>query len=203
MPETDRVVTTRVAFADESFSEHLTNGFYVLAAAVLESDACEDVREAMLGLRQRLRGRKAGDKLHWNLLEPLQRQDAVKQVVALPGFHVVTVGSPVPRRRQERARAVCLGRLVVELHDFGVTRLLMEAREQELNERDIRTVTGARFLLLKGSEFRIDHEFGLQDPALWAADLVAGAIRAHRLGDSTYREGLADRVLEIEVITDC
>ena len=63
--------------------------------------------------------------------------------------------------------------------------MLMEAREQELNERDVRTVTGARFLLLKGSEFRVDHEFGLRDPALWAADLVAGAARAHRLGDST------------------
>jgi len=79
-----------------------------------------------------------------------------------------------------------LAAFVVELHQFGVTRLLMEAREQELNERDVRTVTGARFLLLKGSEFRVDHEFGLRDPALWAADLVAGAVQAHRLGDSTY-----------------
>ncbi|MCA1670787.1 MAG: hypothetical protein LC799_00805, partial [Actinobacteria bacterium] len=154
--------------------------------AVVEPDMCEEVREAMLGLRQRLRGHKAGDKLHWNHLEPRQRQAAVKQVAALPGFHVVTVGSPVPQRRQERARAVCLGRLIVELHQFGVTRLLMEAREQELNGRDVRTVTGARFLLPKGSEFRVDHEFGLRDPALWAADLVAGAVRAHRLGDSTY-----------------
>ena len=92
---------------------------------------------------------------------------------------------------------------VVELHQFGVTRLLMEAREQELNERDVRTVTGARFLLLKGSEFRVDHEFGRRDPALWAADLVAGAVRARRLGDSTYWEVLADRVFETEVVTGC
>lgn len=203
MPEVARVVAPRVAFADESFSEHPTSGFYVLAAVVLEPDMCEDVREAMLELRQRLRGRKAGDKLHWNHLEPRQQQDAVKQVAALPGFHVVTVGSPVPQRRQERARAVCLGRLVVELHRLGVTRLLMEAREQELNERDVRTVTGARFLLPRGSEFRVDHEFGLRDPALWAADLLAGVARAHQFGDSTYREVLADRVIEIEVVTDC
>jgi len=79
----------------------------------------------------------------------------------------------------------------------------MEAREQELNERDVRTVAGARFLLPKGSEFHVDHEFGLRDPALWATDLVAGAVRAHRLGDATYWEVIADRVLEIEVTTDC
>ncbi len=81
--------------------------------------------------------------------------------------------------------------------------MLMEAREQELNERDVRTVTGARFLLLKGSEFRVDHEFGRRDPALWAADLVAGAVRAHRLGASTYWDVLADHVFETEVVTGC
>ncbi|MCA1676734.1 MAG: hypothetical protein LC799_32695, partial [Actinobacteria bacterium] len=58
-----RVVPLRVAFADESFSDQPTSGFYVLAAAVVEPDMCEEVREAMLGLRQRLRGHKAGDKL--------------------------------------------------------------------------------------------------------------------------------------------
>lgn len=79
----------------------------------------------------------------------------------------------------------------------------MEAREQELNERDVRTVTGARFLLPRGSEFRVDHEFGLRDPALWAADLLAGVARAHQLGDSAYWEALADHVDEIKVVTDC
>lgn len=197
------MVPPRVAFADESFSEHPTSGFYVLAAVVLEPDKCDDVRETMLELRQRLRGRKAGDKLHWNHLDSRQQQDAVKQVTALPGFHVVTVGSPVPQRRQERARAVCLGRLVIELHRLGVTQLLMEAREQDLNMRDVRTVAGTRHLLPKGSEFRVDHEFGLQDPVLWAADLVAGATRAHQLGDSTYWEMLTGHILKIEVATDC
>lgn len=127
----------------------------------------------------------------------------MKQVAALPGFHVVTIGSPVPQRRQERARAACLGRLVVELHGVGVTQLRMEARESELNQRDVRTVTGARFLLPKGSEFSVDHEFGMREPALWVADLVAGAVRTHRLGDPTCREVLEHCVYEIEVVTDC
>ena len=60
-------------------------------------------------------GRGAAGKLHCNHLEPRQQQDVINQVAALQGFHGATVGSPVPQRRQERARAVCLGRLVVEL----------------------------------------------------------------------------------------
>ena len=40
MREAADVVPLRVAFADESFSEHPTSGFYVLAAVVLEPDMC-------------------------------------------------------------------------------------------------------------------------------------------------------------------
>lgn len=47
---------------------------------------------------------------------------------ASKGFHVVAVGNPVPRRRQERARAACLTALVGELHGFGVQYLLIEVR---------------------------------------------------------------------------
>jgi len=71
----------------------------------------------------------------------------VKQVAVLDCLHVVVIGSPVPQRRQERARAACLTRLVLELHGMGVRQLLMEAREQELNRRDVHAVAGARFLL--------------------------------------------------------
>ncbi len=73
----------------------------------------------------------------------------------------------------------------------------------ELNRRDVRTVTGARFLLPKGSQLRVDHEFGLREPIFWVADLVAGAVRAHRLGDTTHREVLGDRVCELNIVTDC
>jgi hypothetical protein len=53
----------RTAFADESFSEHPTDGFYVLTAVILDPTSCEEVRDAMLGLRQRqrLRGRRTDD----------------------------------------------------------------------------------------------------------------------------------------------
>ncbi|MFE9745207.1 hypothetical protein ACFYOT_09905 [Saccharothrix saharensis] len=52
------------------------------------------------------------------------------------------ITDPAPRR-QERARAACLKRLVGELHAYGVGELLIESRTNELDRRDITTVSGA------------------------------------------------------------
>ena len=191
------------AFADESFQEDPVHGFYVLAAAVFPPAIHDEVRELMLDLRCRLRNRRATDKLHWNHLEHYQQDAAAKQVAGIEGFHVVTIGTPVPQRRQERARAACLTRLVYELHSLGVTDLVMEAREAELNQRDVRTVIGARHGLLKRPEFRITHQFGAVDPLLWAADMVAGAVRAHRLGRPVPRDLLDGCLYEITIDTGC
>ena len=109
----------------------------------------------------------------------------------------------MPPRRQERARALCLRRLIIELHGLGVRRLCLEARKPVLNQRDVRTVVGARFLLPKGSQFRVEHGFRPGRTGAVGADLVAGALRAHRLGDPTCWEVPADRVHEIEVDTEC
>lgn len=129
--------------------------------------------------------------------------NAAKRLSELAGFHIVAVGTPVPRRRQERARAMCLSTLVVELHSYGVTELLMENRTRQLNQRDVRTVAGVRQRLLpRGAEFRVGHMSGAE-PLLWPADIVAGAVRARQEGNLRYHEFLRDRVYEIDVHTEC
>lgn len=188
-----------LAFADESFLEIEVGGFYVLAAVVFENDTREAVRETMLALR----GKRATRKLHWNEMDSSQKRTAAKAVADLGGFHVVTVGAPVPARRQERARVACLTRLVYELCSYGVTELWMEARTAALNARDIATVRGARYSLPKGTAFRVEHVAGREEAVFWAADIVAGAVRAHREGSGEYRAMLTDCVYEIDVITDC
>ena len=187
------------AFADESFVEAATGGFYVLAAVVFEHGTHQAVREAMLGLR----GTRGSHKLHWNEMDSKQKRTAAKVVADLDGFHIVAIGSPVPARRQERARAACLTRLVHELHGYAVSELWMEARTDVLNMRDIDTVRGARYGLPKGAVLRVEHIDGKDEPVFWAADIVAGAIRTHREGRAEYRALLADCVYEIDVATDC
>lgn len=132
-----------------------------------------------------------------------QQQDAAKTVAALEGFHVVAVGSPLPLKRQERTRATCLKTLVLELSSLGVAGLLMEARTPDLNQRDVQTVRGARFGLPRGTPFHVEHAAGADEPLLWAADIVAGAVRTYREGDRACRDALEACVYEVEVPTSC
>jgi len=108
MPQGPPPSTPPVAFADESFREDPTAGRYVLAATVLAQEAWEPAREVM----RRLLGSRRTDKLHWHEMDRLQQKDAAHRVAGIGGLHVVALGTPVPRRRQERARAACLRALV-------------------------------------------------------------------------------------------
>ncbi len=91
---------------------------------------------------------------------------------------------------------------MLELHGYGVERLLMEGRTTALNARDVRAVQGARYELPKGSRFTIEHVPGPAEP-LWAADVVAGAVRAHREGDPDCRALLEHCVYELDMDTGC
>nr|WP_255375877.1 hypothetical protein [Saccharomonospora sp. CUA-673] len=161
----------------------------------------DDVREVL----QRLRGpRRRVGKLHWNEMNESQKHRAAKEIGGLEGFHVVAVGAPVPQQRQERARARCLSTLLFELHSYGAERLIMESRSKELNARDVKAFVGARYQLPKGTSFRVEHVPGPDEPLLWAADVVAGAVRASREDESApFRAALEHCVYEVSVDTGC
>ncbi|MFJ2406624.1 hypothetical protein ACIOUE_35595 [Streptomyces xanthochromogenes] len=188
-------MSTRTAWSDESFQEHDDTGFYIIAAAVIPDEAQQHVRDEMMNLQ----ARHSSTKLHWTKADRPQRGQLVRAVAALEGLHIVAVGAPVRPRRQERARAHCLNLLVCELHGFGVEHLFMESRDPVLNARDVATVQQARYGLPKGDRFRLDHLPGAAEPLLWVADIVAGAVRAEKLGDPTYREVLGERVIDFPV----
>jgi hypothetical protein len=199
MPQGPPPSTPPLAFADESFQEGPSAGCYVLAAAVLEQEAWESAREVM----RNLLGSRRTTKLHWHEMDRLQQKDAAHRVAGIAALHVVALGTPVPRRRQERARAACLTALVSALHGFGVCHLLLEARTTELNRRDITTAQGARFALPPGSDFRIDHVPGPTEPLLWVADIVAGTVRTSHHNGTVQLELLGERVHLLEVHTGC
>lgn len=188
-----------VAYADESFLEHDHRGYYVVANAIVDPCHVDQARQAMDALRG---GRRIG-KTHWTEMDASERKRAAVTVAALKGIHIVAVGTPVPPRRQERARARCLEHLVPELSGCGVETLIMEARTPALNKRDVQTVIGARYALPKGTRFAIEHTKGAQEPLLWVADVLAGAVRAGREGNDTYRSILTERIYEIDVDTGC
>ncbi|WP_052489859.1 hypothetical protein [Streptomyces sp. 150FB] len=170
-----------------------------MAAAVIPPAAAEDARAAMRGLK----GQRDTSKAHWTEMDDRQRRDAARLVAAQSGLHIVSVGVPVPKRKQERARSKCLTALVYELHAFGIDQLYLEARESTLNARDITTVVAARRNMPKGTRFQADHIHGRDEPLLWVSDIVAGAVRAQRQGDERYTSLLGDVLFDFNVPTSC
>lgn len=183
-----------IAYVDESFHEHPTDGFYVLAAAVFDEEA-DQAREAMLTLR----GRRRIAKLHWNEMDHRQQRTAAQTVSDLAGIHLITIGTPVPQKKQERARRTALRRLAYELHSIGVTQIMIEARQAKLDRADVELVITTRTDLPKGTHLRVDHQRGAAEPLFWVADIVAGAVRADREGVPVYREILGPVVQVVEV----
>lgn len=151
-----------------------------------------------------LKGPRHTAKLHWTEMDRAERKDATQIVAAQKGLHVVSISAPVPQRRQERARSKCLSALAVELHGFGISHLYLEARQEELNARDVRTVAAIRQTVLPGGTFmRAEHIPGAKEPLLWISDIVAGAVRTERLGDSRYTDLLGETLIDFDVSTDC
>lgn len=184
------------AYVDESFQEHGSDGFYVLAAAVVNETGRDPAREQM----QALRGRRR-TKLHWTDMDHRDRTQAAVTVGELDGIYLVTVGTPVPPRGQERARRISLQRLAYELRTLGVTQILLEARQNALNRQDVAVIQQVRYSLPRGTQLRADHQPGTGEPLFWLADIVAGAYSADRRGDRRYRPHLEHKVQLIEV--DC
>ncbi|MFE6697388.1 hypothetical protein [Streptomyces sp. NPDC057718] len=190
----------RTAWLDESFREHESNGFYIIAGTILDPASEADARLAMRGLK----GPRHTAKLHWTEMDRTERKDATQIVAAQKGLHVVSIGAPVPQRRQERARSKCLSAIATELHGFGISRLCLEARQEELNARDVRTIASVRQTVLpKGTVMRAEHIPGATEPLLWISDIVAGAVRTQRLGDSRYTDLLGETLIDFDVPTDC
>ena len=100
------------AYIDESVrvGDPAAPGWYVLAAVMVPEERADDVRHT-------LRGELPPGKLraHWRDSNDPHRR---KFIAGLAGFGleaVVAVSTPIDRRRQERARRLCLRRLLWQL----------------------------------------------------------------------------------------
>jgi hypothetical protein len=150
-----------------------TEGRYVLAAAVIEQTDVEAARETVRGLA--LRNRLP---FHWRLEQPPRRSKAVDLVAELTALHLVVVGAPLNPAKQERARRLCLARLLHELEVAGVEQVWLEARTPSLNARDIAAVRALRSRRVIHHEIRVDHRYPSDEPLLWIPDIVAGVVGA-------------------------
>ncbi|MGW6201236.1 hypothetical protein ACWF0M_34175 [Kribbella sp. NPDC055110] len=174
MPSSTTPVFSLSAWVDESVivdGPLHPSGTYTLAAAVLDTTAVDATRDSMRGLTL-----TRGGRLHW-VDESDKRRDRIAAAIAgLDLSAVVVAGSPVHRSKQERARRCCLERLLYELASIGVREVCLESRTATPDRRDIRLVDSARRKGLIPRGFMVGFARPRDEPLLWIADAVAGAV---------------------------
>lgn len=173
------------AWGDESIRFALDRPSYLLGAAVARPSLCGEYRDVLRGLLTR------GVKLHWRDLTAAERDRVVDVVAELDLLHVVVVGAPVAAKRQERARALCLEHLAWELQDDGVDGLTLEARTSSLMRRDMKTIDSLRGKQALPRGLRVEHQLPSEEPMLWIADQVLGALGESMGGNARWFERLS------------
>lgn len=175
------------AWADESGSRpDLDPGAYLIAATLCEEEAVPEIRVVMEDLR-------IGElKLHWHGSSDERRGLLVEAVSSLPvtGFVVVHVDKDADDRRHRRK---CMEYLLPHLAYMPCSMITFESRGQ-LDASDLATMQLLRSRRVIESTLRIDHAVGLTEPALWAADIVCGAVVQARIGNPKYLDTLGAAV---------
>jgi len=187
------------AWVDES--AHLPTaaspGFYLLAACIGSDSRADEVRAI---LRRLVVGKAR--RLHWRA-ETEAHQDQIALAIAHIDDiqNLVVIGCPLDPKRQERARRICMERLVYELKGLGVTDIAVERRQDRQNAKDVQMLNALRASGVLHRSTHVEFVAPEVDPMLWVPDAVAGAVGAIRKGDRPAFEldALAARVEQIEV----
>lgn len=181
----DRPMLT--AWADESGSRpDLDPGAYLLTAVLCEEADVPELRKTMADMR-------IGEpKLHWHGSSDERRADLVNTVAKLPvtGFVVVHCDSSSSDRRHRRK---CMEFLLPHLADMPCSTITFESRGT-LDHSDLATMQMLRSRRVIEKTVRIEHAVGRIEPALWAADIVCGAVVQARIGNNAYLDVLGGAV---------
>lgn len=173
------------AFLDESSADRGSgHQEYLVCAALLTDDSCSDARDLLRPLL--LPGQI---KLHWTGESERRRRVIVSRIVELGPMNIVVSHRDLRRRRVERYRRKCLEMLYHELIGLEVFDLTLECRSTAQDRDDRAHIVGLQAQGLD-RRLRIAHRRGGDEPLLWIADAVLGAINSARLGDHRHLDEL-------------
>lgn len=167
-----------IAFVDESIRETGV-GMYVVAAVIAPVNECGDLREG-LTKRGRFHFYKAGEARRAGMLR------AIKSCRLGTSAYVYRGLFPIG---QENARARCLRSLLRDLKAWGVDELVIESRHGRADLWDRITIMSALNSQTAPDALAYKWEGANDEPMLWMADAIAGAVRANA-EDDRYAEVL-------------
>ncbi|WP_231595124.1 hypothetical protein [Salinibacterium sp. SWN1162] len=174
------------AFADESSANRgESQQEYLIGAALVPVDECEDVRERLRPLL--LPGQI---KLHWTDESESRRRRIIALLCELGTMNVVIAHRSTRQKKTERFRRKCLGDFYSEMTAMNVQDVTLESRSPKQDKLDRAHIVG---LQNSGQSkgVRITHLRGGDEPLLWIADAALGAINADYLGEKSHLEALS------------
>jgi hypothetical protein len=178
-----------LVFSDETV--HTSAGVFVQAVALVDPERQELARKAMRALCP-----SGAPRLHWVRNSAALRHQTVGAVVAETVQVRAYLAHFDHERRQDDARRRCLVQLLLEHGGPPVSDIVLDRRSDHQDVRD------HSFLMAQCVRFAFPHPPKIRtadsgnEPLLWLADAVAGAVAAHVVdGDSQYVRGLAHRLV--------
>jgi hypothetical protein len=179
-----------IGLVDESIllSGH---GCYVLGCVVLPVEAKARVRRATR------RAIPAGRTFHWTKERPEVRHGMLQVLADDASYLFAYSHRPVVRREHEWTRAHLLNALLDDLEAANVAEVVLESRQAHNDARD-RQVIGAH-QQKENSILDYRHDGPRQEPLLWLADALAGAVMSQIRKDNRYVAALPSDRLTIRM----
>ncbi len=160
-----------------------------MAAVIVDSGDHDDIRATLESLRL-----GKSPRLHWRDESPPRQLMIAERLSNMPVRGVVAVHLHEKETRSERARRLCLERLLVELDKAGVAVATIESRSPSQDHLDLLLLMGVRRTRTLSENIRIIWRPSHEEPLLWAADAVVGATTWWLDGQVVYFDLLAERV---------
>ena len=180
------------AYIDESMRQRKEDDcVYVLAAALVDDDDADDVRDAL----KRLRYRK-NPTIHWYEEHPNSRAKLVAAITELPVRALVAIDF-YEHRKDERARRRCLEALWNALVEHGVASGEISSRCPSQDKLDLELLQHLRRRSLSRA-LRMDWTRYADEPLLWAGDVFASAIGWSFDGDSMHADALNSMITHLD-----
>jgi len=98
---------------------------------------------------------------------------------------------------EERARGLCLERLMWELANRHVEHVTFESRSPTQDRTDLRRIDGLRAQKVLGPSIRADWLPGRTEPLLWAADVIVGLVGDAKAGSDNLSPAMRAKIIEI------
>ena len=170
------------AFVDES----IRGRRYVMGCVLAEAQHLPALRRSAEGLTTGV-----APRIHFNNDTDRQKLRVLDAIAEMPLQVFAVVCSKSHGTNEFQARAACVTEIVRQLQRRGVTRLVLESRQDDRD--DVRVITRAR---VRHPALTFEHRLARHEQVLWIADAVTWAVGAGPQWSSNLAEVLVD-VIEL------